>query len=166
MEGGAGADGFVFLKANESIKGAQRDKILGFTHADEIDLSGIDANTHKAGNQKFKFIGGQDFRNLDGELRFAGGILAGDTNGNGIADFEVKVTGRRSCSATWCSDAVVISIEGARRPAALSSDQIGERFRGTPDASGAHPQIAKSAATSAAATDGVSTAPVAPLQLP
>ena len=93
MEGGAGADGFVFAKANESVKGAQRDKILGFTHADEIDLSGIDANIHKAGNQKFKFIGGQDFHNIDGELRFAGDILAGDTNGNGIADFEVKVIG-------------------------------------------------------------------------
>ena len=96
MEGGAGADRFVFLKANESVRGTQRDKIIGFTHADEIDLSGIDANTHKAGNQKFKFIGALDFNNIDGELRFIGDILAGDTNGNGIADFEVKVKGAAS----------------------------------------------------------------------
>ena len=28
-----------------------------------------------------------------GELRLSAGLLLGDTNGNGIADFEIKVTG-------------------------------------------------------------------------
>jgi hypothetical protein len=42
---------------------------------------------------------GAAFSGAAGQLRFAGGILAGDVNGDGIADFEVKVTGAASLVA-------------------------------------------------------------------
>jgi hypothetical protein len=29
----------------------------------------------------------------DGELRFSGGLLQGDTNGDRVADFEVRIVG-------------------------------------------------------------------------
>jgi Ca2+-binding RTX toxin-like protein len=96
MTGGLGADRFDFNAVAESVRGANRDTIVDFKHAqrDKIDLSTIDADTDgTAGNQSFKFIGALAFSGVDGQLRFAGGIVAGDTNGNRIADFEIKVTG-------------------------------------------------------------------------
>jgi serralysin len=54
----------------------------------------IDADTDgTAGNQAFKFIGATAFSGVDGQLRFAGGILQGDTNGDRRADFEIKIVG-------------------------------------------------------------------------
>jgi Ca2+-binding RTX toxin-like protein len=97
MNGGAGADRFDFNGISDSRVGtALRDIIKGFQHSegDRIDLRDIDADTDRtAGNQKFKFIGTSAFNGIDGELRFAGGIVQGDTNGDGIANFEIKVAG-------------------------------------------------------------------------
>jgi len=61
-----------------------------------IDLSRIDANVLIAGDQAFNFIGSAAFGNNAGELRFEnislGGpiwLVQGDTDGNGVSDFEV-----------------------------------------------------------------------------
>lgn len=55
---------------------------------------GFDADTDgTAGNQAFRFIGAGAFTGVDGQLRFAGGLLQGDTNGDGIADIEIKIVG-------------------------------------------------------------------------
>ena len=45
------------------------------------------------GNQKFKYIGDDDFTGKAGQLRFDDdkGKLRGDTNGNGMQDFIIKV---------------------------------------------------------------------------
>ncbi|MGO4126411.1 calcium-binding protein [Inquilinus sp. YAF38] len=85
MTGGGGADTFRFAAASESAAGVGRDFVFDFIHVegDKIDLAGIDANTRVLGNQAF--------HNVAGELRFSGSILAGDTNGDGRADFEVFV---------------------------------------------------------------------------
>ncbi|WP_342240265.1 calcium-binding protein [Inquilinus sp. OTU3971] len=93
MNGGGGADTFRFNAASESTAGAERDFISDFIHVegDKIDLAAIDANTQVLGNQAFTYIGNQAFHNVAGELRFSGSILAGDTNGDGRADFEVFV---------------------------------------------------------------------------
>jgi len=95
MTGGGGADTFRFTLATESAVGTGRDVITDFSHieGDRIDLSAIDANSNffAFGNQAFTFIGNQAFHNVAGELRFAGGIVSGDTNGDGRADFEIRV---------------------------------------------------------------------------
>ena len=93
--GGTGRDTFDFNKAVESRVGANHDLVKGFSHAqhDKINLQTIDADTTAGGNQAFDFIGGAVFTGAAGELRLSAGLLLGDTNGNGIADFEIKVTG-------------------------------------------------------------------------
>jgi serralysin len=96
LVGGPGSDTFDFDARVESKSGKLRDVIEDFRHGqgDRIDLIGIDADTDgTAGNQKFKFIAGQAFHHVDGELRFQNGILAGDTNGDGKSDFEIKLAG-------------------------------------------------------------------------
>ena len=62
----------------------------------KIDLSKIDANELVDGNQAFSFVGSAAFSNTAGELRFEnislGGpiwLVQGDTNGDGVSDFEV-----------------------------------------------------------------------------
>ena len=93
--GGPGNDLFDYNLIAESRPGARHDFIKGFSHAehDKVDVKTIDADTTTGGNQKFQLIGAQGFSGAAGELRFAGGLLQGDTNGNGIADFEVKIAG-------------------------------------------------------------------------
>jgi serralysin len=54
--------------------------------------SGIDADTSaNPGNDRFDFIGRQGFHGGGGELRFAGGVLRGDVNGDRRADFEIRI---------------------------------------------------------------------------
>jgi hypothetical protein len=80
--------------AGESVRGARRD-VVYFQRADgdKIDLGSIDAVMDKAGNQVFKYIGAASFSGTDGQLRFAGGVLQGDINGDRVADIEIKVVG-------------------------------------------------------------------------
>ncbi len=89
--GGAGADRFKFNKFGEVSKLSARDLIGDFDAADIVDLSGIDANSRAGGNQAFRFIGGHAFGGHAGELRFGGGTLSGDINGDGAADFRIEV---------------------------------------------------------------------------
>ena len=93
--GDLGRDVFDFNIAAESKVGALRDVIKDFRHAqhDRIDLRDIDANMHLGGNQAFHLIGAHAFTHAAGEIRFAGGVLAGDTDGNGVANFEIRVIG-------------------------------------------------------------------------
>ena len=98
MTGGLGADIFDFNLSTESTVGAGHDVITDFTHTqgDRIDLTGIDADTTVALDQAFSFVGGAAFSggsNHLHELRYAGGLIQGDTNGDGTADFEIQVTG-------------------------------------------------------------------------
>jgi Ca2+-binding RTX toxin-like protein len=102
MTGGRGADQFMFTlvnvsnsaASNDSVRGARRDVITDFSHAqrDKINLSAIDADIDGTrGNQRFTFIGDDAFSGIDGQLRFANGVVQGDVNGNRIADFEIRV---------------------------------------------------------------------------
>jgi serralysin len=93
LTGGLGKDSFEFNALRDSLKGSHRDKITDFNHhqGDKIDLSGIDANNHRHGNQAFHFIAHHGFTHHAGELRLSGHVLQGDVNGDGKADFEIHV---------------------------------------------------------------------------
>lgn len=95
LTGGAGADDFVYTSLLETGKtGTTRDTITDFQRGiDDIDLRAIDANTARTGNQAFSFIGSGVFTGTAGQLRFAGGVIWGDVNGDRVADFTIAVTG-------------------------------------------------------------------------
>lgn len=82
LEGGGGNDLFIFADVSEMDKGSKADVIEDFDDGDKIDLSG-------AGS--FTYIDDQNFGNVAGELRFEDGLLQGDVDGDGNADFEIKV---------------------------------------------------------------------------
>ncbi|WP_457092038.1 M10 family metallopeptidase [Microvirga sp. P5_D2] len=93
LMGGKGADTFVFWSTDESF-GSERDVIRDFrSRIDHIDLRRIDADANQGGDQAFIFIDHNAFGNRAGELRFAGGIVAGDVNGDSIADLEIVLAG-------------------------------------------------------------------------
>jgi serralysin len=102
MTGGGGPDRFDFNSVKDSVKGGHRDVIEDFSHIDGdlIDLSTIDANAGKSGNQKFVFIGTDTFKhyhsvhhNVIGMIRLDGDIVQGNVNANLGTDFEIKVVG-------------------------------------------------------------------------
>ena len=95
LSGGKQTDKFVFNDIAESVVGAGRDVIINFHHnqRDRIDLSGIGADTIQDNDQAFNYIGGTNFSSVAGELRFSDGVLQGDVDGDGAADFEIALTG-------------------------------------------------------------------------
>jgi hypothetical protein len=105
--GGDGNDRFVFRPGD--FGGAKRttgDVIKGWNAGDRIDLSKVDADTAKAGNQAFAFLGTTAFNTADstiGELRYetttSGVFVFGDHNGDGVADFVIRVDGVSSLAA-------------------------------------------------------------------
>ena len=87
MAGGGGADVFVFATAAEAGTLALHDTISDFTHlSDRLDLSAIQAGQ--------AFIGAAGFSNLAGQVRYdvASGLLTGDLNGDGVADYAIELT--------------------------------------------------------------------------
>ena len=103
MSGGPGEDIYDFNSKKDTGKtAATRDKILDFEHAiDAIDLRGIDAKIG-TGNQAFKFIAKLPFSDTPGELHYVKvnkpgtvndkTIVEGDTNGDGLADFQIELS--------------------------------------------------------------------------
>lgn len=113
--GGAGADDInlasflaerdvaKYLKTTDSgTAAAARDTIIGFDKGgaatdDKIDLSRIDANTAKAGNQAFLFKGTGAFSSASGEVRLvvqgADTLVYVDTDADSAAEMIIKVQG-------------------------------------------------------------------------
>ena len=99
LTGGGSSDLFVFLLGDSPV-GGQRDRITDFVSgADRIDLSGYDAISSTGSYDQFKFIATAAFNGTAGELNYAyngsTGVttLQGDTNGDGVADFAIDLTG-------------------------------------------------------------------------
>ncbi|HEX8573313.1 MAG TPA: M10 family metallopeptidase C-terminal domain-containing protein [Allosphingosinicella sp.] len=100
LTGGEGGDAFRYVAASDSAPGSA-DRILDFIPGtDWIDLSRIDADSHAAGNQAFRWIGSNGFTGANaasaGELRaYQSGnswFVEGDTDGNGSADLVIELT--------------------------------------------------------------------------
>jgi hypothetical protein len=93
--GGDDADRFIFGSIEDTAKGGKKaDLIHDFNRKqdDIVDLTGIDAK-EGGSNNKFKCIGDDDFSGKKGELRYENFKLQGDTNGDGKADFTIKMLG-------------------------------------------------------------------------
>lgn len=101
LTGGTGADTFRFAAGDfGGLSTATSDRIIDFSHAqgDRIDLSALDANTvGGAANDAFSFIGTQAFGKVAGQLRLGTmsglTVVSGDTNGDGLADFMIRLDG-------------------------------------------------------------------------
>jgi len=106
---GLGADQFIYTGLTEStVSPSGRDSILDFSSAqgDQINLSAIDAVT-RGSDDAFTFT--NVFHHISGELiSVASGtnfIVQGDTNGDGIADFAIRVS--NAATAPTSSDFIL-----------------------------------------------------------
>lgn len=96
LRGGAGGDTFSF---DDNIVGSDVDTIFDFRSAegDKINVHSMDANTATTRDDDFRFIGTTGFSHSAGELRYeikgADAYLMGDVNGDGVADFSIKLVG-------------------------------------------------------------------------
>lgn len=109
VAGGGGADVFVFASIKEFAGKAlaAADQILDFskTDGDRIDLSAIDAVKSTTGiNEAFTWISGAAFGKKAGELSYTVsqgiGVVMGDIDGNGAADFAIRIDGAPTLVAT------------------------------------------------------------------
>ncbi len=107
LTGGAGADKFIFRDGDfGGNTAATADRITDFSRGskDLISLIGVDANTHTVGDDAFAWIGTSAFHHVAGELRYiqtAGNTyVQGDTNGDGLSDFWIRLDGVINLQAT------------------------------------------------------------------
>jgi Ca2+-binding RTX toxin-like protein len=106
LYGNAGADEFVWYSIIETgVSSSQSDVIMDFTLWDWINLSAIDADETRGGDQAFEFIGRQHF-DAPGQIRY---LATGEEvrlllNTDGDADFFeaiIRVAGTATPSADW-----------------------------------------------------------------
>lgn len=100
FSGGDGGDVFRFATIKDFSGSAvtNADVILDFNAAqgDIIDLSGVDAIKQTASvNDAFTWIGSVAFTKVAGQLRYTVsngvGLVSGDVDGNGVADFAIRI---------------------------------------------------------------------------
>jgi serralysin len=103
LTGNGGADTFSFGTGDTGSAVGQRDLIADFTvGTDLIDLTGIDADIGLNGIDAFRFLGSSAFDGTAAALRYGydsgRGVttIEGDTNGDGIADFGIDLSGDKA----------------------------------------------------------------------
>lgn len=113
LTGGLGADRFTFsseaeIGNNPLLFETITDFVSG---TDIIDFSAFDANTVTAGRQGFTFVGASAFT-AAGQLRYANGVLAGNTDNDGLANFQIAINPQNAALVVGDLDlgAVVASI--------------------------------------------------------
>jgi Ca2+-binding RTX toxin-like protein len=105
MSGGTGADKFVFKQASDlGTASGKTDAITDFAvDEDTVDLSAIDANAVKSGDQAFKFDGKGELSGKAGSLvyQYADGktVILGDLDGDGKADIALDLDGKLKLTA-------------------------------------------------------------------
>jgi serralysin len=95
LVGGTGNDTFQFSHMKDL-----GNKITDFATGDKIDVSKFDTDAALAGDQAFAFIGSAAFSNVAGQLRYANGVVQGDVNGDGVADFSVIIENNAALTVT------------------------------------------------------------------
>lgn len=108
LQGGAGGDIFRFAALGDLpvTTVTTADTITDFNSAqgDRIDLSAIDAIKQTASvNDAFTWIGSGAFTKVAGQLRYVVtngvGLVSGDIDGNGTADFAIRIDGGPALTA-------------------------------------------------------------------
>lgn len=84
MTGGDDSDRFTFYEGNSGTSAATRDSITDFVSG--VDIIDIESFASK-------FIGSGGFSGKSGEANYQHGILRVDVDGDGIADFSLKLEG-------------------------------------------------------------------------
>jgi len=99
LTGGDGSDTFFFGVGEVGAGASSADIVIDFSQADgdKIHVRQIDANTGLGGDQNFAFIGSGAFTGVAGQIHYvqAGGntYVEGDTDGDGSADFVIRLDG-------------------------------------------------------------------------
>ncbi|QNM83882.1 pre-peptidase C-terminal domain-containing protein [Sphingomonas sabuli] len=103
LRGSAGADTFVFRDGEfGGLSASTSDRIVDFDQleGDRIDLRAVDAHWGQTGDQAFDFIGRADFDGTAGQLRYdtinGNTYVYGDANGDGAADFLIRLDGNHA----------------------------------------------------------------------
>lgn len=106
LMGGSGSDLFMFDDGDfGGTTSSAADQIIDFSRAerDRLDLRAVDANGGVSGDQAFSFVGTSAFSGTAGELRYEqiSGItvVQGDLDGNGAADFWIRLDGLHALTA-------------------------------------------------------------------
>lgn len=104
--GGTGADTFVFNDNQFGAASAAGCEIIhDFSHAegDRINLALVDANSSSLSDEAFTFIGAGAFAHAAGQLRYeqidGNTYVQGDTDGDGVADFWLKLDGLQTLTS-------------------------------------------------------------------
>ena len=98
LKGNGGADTFDFHPSGTGL-GPQADSILDFSQAagDKIQISPLKSGGQWGGFLHFTFIGDDAFSGEEGELRFEQSgtdtWISGDSDGDAVADFQIKCAG-------------------------------------------------------------------------
>jgi Ca2+-binding RTX toxin-like protein len=107
LTGGSGKDVFAFDDRETSASRSKADTILDFSRrqSDRIDLSAIDANTRKRGDQKFSFIGDEKSFSKAGEMRFektkSATYIYLNTDNDRSAEAVIKIKGALDLQKGW-----------------------------------------------------------------
>lgn len=101
LTGGVDSDTFLYRVIEEIAGDVITDFVSG---VDTINLDAIDADENAVGGQDFSWRGSDGFTGLAGQLSYLIGskntLVAGDTDGDGIADFTLRLVGKLTLEAT------------------------------------------------------------------
>lgn len=106
--GGSGFDQFIFRDGDfAGMTSSTADRIHDYLAggSDLISMVNVDANVNVDGDQNFTFINGAAFSGTAGELRYqqisGNTYVMGDVNGDGAADFWIRIDGQHVLQSSY-----------------------------------------------------------------